>query len=614
MSAGQLGIPFRFTEVDGVPCFWADAPGAPSAGLLFRVGRADEQLAYGGVTELVKQLALHDLPHARYDSSGHVAATTTAFYATGRPSELVDFLAHVCRTLGDLPLDRLDSEKRVSGIEAERRRPTVLDRMLTMRFGAQGQGLAFYEPMGLRWLGAEHVADWSARWFTRGNAALWLSCPPPAGLRLRLPDGQRVAPPEPQPLAALALPAYAASGSGVVASSVVAPRSAASAAAGRTVADRVHAALDLDVAAWQFPLTAGLAHRSLSVDCPDDRAVEVLHAVTAAYDTVAAEGPTAGELAGAAHATAAAIAHDDAVAGGLDRMAVDELLGDRRRWKEDLVREAEAVSYAEAAAALREALGTQLLLAPATAPKPHERLHEFPWFSADRVQGTELGPLRRDRAAVRLVAGPDGVSHVAQDTGRASTVRFADVAAAVQEPDGSLTLIGRDGAIVAIDPHAFKGAGQVVADVERRLPPELVVPPRDSGTIETLARRKLRRGAPVARELRLLHDLIGQDESLVTMAEAVVGFHLGVLVLTDRRVVWVHQGDTAPVVRELPYRDVLGVKLGRIPSQVVTLRSPVGETAFSRVMPRERAPEVVEEIERRAAAARAEPTAAEPPQ
>ena len=49
---GRFGIPFHVAEVDGVPVFWADAPGRGAAGLLFRVGRTDESLAGAGVTHL----------------------------------------------------------------------------------------------------------------------------------------------------------------------------------------------------------------------------------------------------------------------------------------------------------------------------------------------------------------------------------------------------------------------------------------------------------------------------------------------------------------------------------------------------------------------------------
>jgi hypothetical protein len=412
-------------------------------------------------------------------------------------------------------------------------------------------------------------------------------------------------------MAGLELPAFAASGSGTIASTVVAERSAAIAVAGRVVADRAHD-LGYDVEAWQFPLTGDLAHRYLLVDAEDRDAGQALTELLGIFDSVAEHGATPGELEAAQADTLRALASEEAAPAGLERMAVDELLGAPRRWKEQLAAEAESLSYAEVAAALRSALATQLVLAPADTPRPADRgLADFPWFSRDRIAGMELRPARNQRRRgepdARLVVSQEGVSHVGDDPGHASTVRFADVAAALQEPDGSLTLIGSDGAIVPLDPAYFKGAGRVVADLEERLPPEVVVPPPDATTIDLVARRKLRPRWSLEPHLRLLREQLGQEETLVTMCEAVLGVKYGVLVLTDRRAVWVFQDDRAPMVRELPYGDVLEVKMAGFPSVMVTLKSPAGETAFSQIHPKERAREIVAEIHGRAAAARGVP-------
>lgn len=620
----DVGVPFRLTEVDGVPCFWADAPGPCAAGLLFRVGRADELLANAGLTRLVEQLALAGLGRRRHDHDGRVGSTITSFYATGEPGEIVAFIGLVCRALQHLPVDRLDADKRVLAAEEQRAEASAGARLLMMRFGAAGHGLPYYDQMGLRWLRPEHVEAWGRQWFTRGNAALWMTRPPPADLRLPLPDGPRMPPPDPRTMPGLELPAYAAAGTGGVASTLVARRSTAIGVATRTVADRAHALLRLDrglsydVEAWQFPLTGALSHRHLAVDRADEHAGEVIEAIVGIHDAIAAEGPTREEMKEAREGSLRALRHDEAVPGGLESMAVDELLGAPRLWKDDLAREAEAVSYAEVAAALREALSTQLLLGPASVPRPAERFRDYPWFSADRIQGRELRTGRRG-PPVRLIVGPDGVSHVSGDTGQASTVRFADLAAAVQDPDGALTLIGRDGAVVPLQPHAFRGGAEVIADLERTLPPELLVPPLEASTahgggVEQVARRKLRRDWTVQSELELLSARLDHDEELVTLAEASIGLKRGLLAVTDRRVVWLHQGDREQLQRELPYADVAGARIPRLPRDVVTLRSSAGETAFSHIRPKERGREIVDEVQRRAADARTAQPAAGPRQ
>ena len=585
----DLGTPLQLSEVDGVPCFWADAPGPCSAGLLFRVGRADEQLAAGGITRLAAR-------------GGQVDAATTAFYFTGEPDEVAAAIESTCRALHAPPGEEFEAERRDLAIDAERAEPTPPARLLMMRFGAQGFGLGFYEEFGLRWLTSAHVAAWARERFTSGNAAVWIAGASPAGLRLPLPPGQRLALPPTDPMPGLELPAFAAAGSDCVASSLLADRSTAMTVASRVVAARARAS-GLEVDAWQFPLTGGLAHRFLSVDAADDDAPRALGDLLGIFDAVAADGPTAAELDELRGTTVGALGDDDAIPGALDQLAVDELLGAPRMWKEDVAAAAEAVSYAEAAAALRSALTTQIVLAPAAVPKPADRAFaEFPWFSRARMQGMELRPDRRhkDRDA-RLVVSQEGVSHVAGE--RASTVRFADVAAALQESDGSLTLIGRDGAIVPIDPGYFKGAGQIASDLERRLAAELIVPPRDTrrggGALDRLARRKLRPRWNVDRNLKLLRDSLDHDEEPVTMCEAVVGVKHGLLCVTDRRVIWVFQDDRSPIIRDLPYGAIANATTTRFPSAIVTVRAEGGDTAFSQIRPKERAEEVADEVRRR---------------
>jgi hypothetical protein len=85
-----------------------------------------------------------------------------------------------------------------------------------------------------------------------------------------------------------------------------------------------------------------------------------------------------------------------------------------------------------------------------------------------------------------------------------------------------------------------------------------------------------------------------------------VGFKWGLLALTDRRVIFASQGPRHPIVRELPYTHVLDATLARVPSQMLTLKSPVGETAFAQITPKDRAPEMLAEIQARAAAAQAQ--------
>ena len=102
------------TDVDGVPAFWVDGPGPCFAGLLFRVGKIDEQLYTTGITHLVEHLALPGwAPKPGLDWNGWVGLTTTGFWASGDPADVGAFVTEVTRQLHDLPLERLETERNI---------------------------------------------------------------------------------------------------------------------------------------------------------------------------------------------------------------------------------------------------------------------------------------------------------------------------------------------------------------------------------------------------------------------------------------------------------------------------------------------------------------------
>ena len=71
------------TEVDGVPTLVAPTLGPPRAGLMFRVGQADETLARRGITHLLEHLALHPVGGSAYHHNGRTGPATTTFYVQG---------------------------------------------------------------------------------------------------------------------------------------------------------------------------------------------------------------------------------------------------------------------------------------------------------------------------------------------------------------------------------------------------------------------------------------------------------------------------------------------------------------------------------------------------
>ena len=188
------------TDVDGVPVFWAPAPGPLSAGLIFGCGTRDETFQTIGVTHLVEHLVMSTLPKLHHEHNAEVDLATTRFYATGRPEQIVAYLRGVCEGIARLPLERLLHEAGV--LEAEGGfavHPTAAP-LLMRRYGIRDVGLEFFAGPGPAAIGAEAVAAHVRRYFVAGNAVLWLSGEPPADLRLPLPAGPRPARTEPTPL------------------------------------------------------------------------------------------------------------------------------------------------------------------------------------------------------------------------------------------------------------------------------------------------------------------------------------------------------------------------------------------------------------------------------
>jgi hypothetical protein len=154
-------------EVDGVPALLTPTTGPPAAGLVFRVGLADETLARRGVTHLAAHLALRAAGIADHHYHGVTGAEHTSFHLEGSAEDVVAFLAGVCAGLRSLPADRLAAEKNVLRAEATDRAAGVTDPMPLWRHGARDHGLPSYPEWGLPALTADDVTAWVAHYFTR---------------------------------------------------------------------------------------------------------------------------------------------------------------------------------------------------------------------------------------------------------------------------------------------------------------------------------------------------------------------------------------------------------------------------------------------------------------
>lgn len=473
---------FTRTDVDGVPVFWTESGGELAAGLTFRVGRADESLARSGMTHLIEHLVLYPLGvDARLHHNGQVDAATTTFLTRGRPEEVADFLRAVCANLRDLPAARLEDEKQVLRTEAEGRRPAMTDPLFIARYGAETYGLAALPELGLTAITAEDLRAWAARYFTRGNAALWIAGgPPPGDLRLDLPDGPAMPAPEPAGIKP-PTPGYLNAALGGVSWCGLARRGVPAQVYATVLGRRLQHELRYKQAVAYSPtVTYAVRDREIAhVLAAADGLPEVHSRLVASFirevEKLEEKPLTEDELRSAAGSMSAdwdtprgSVQHTIAAArNAIMGRPTPSIASSKERLA--------AVTPADVHEVGKEALSTSVFALPRnTTPNRwrFSRVHEDsdPVVAGHRIRSADH-PLDRSH----LVIGPEGVSLVrGQATG---TVRYADCAALLKWPDGARELVGRDALTIRIEPalwrltkHAGVIDSKVAADRQVTMP------------------------------------------------------------------------------------------------------------------------------------------------
>lgn len=480
------------TEVDGVLTLLAPGAGPMRAGLVFRVGTADETLPLSGITHLVEHLALHRLGVADYHYNGVTSATETHFHVQGSPEHVSSYLNGVCHGLTELPLERLETERTILRTEATGRAP---DPGARWRHGARDYGLSGYPEWGVGQVHPDQVRAWAASWFTRANAVLWIvgdAVPP--GLRLALPDGDR----RPLPVPSVGLTGTPAcvplAADGVRFDGEVDRGTAARMFSG--VLER-HLFRELRQEGG-YSYTIGTRYerlgpgKALVVAVADGQADAFDAVIGGLVDTLAAlrhgqvEDADLKALVVRAEEQAR---RPDADGERLPQIAVDVLTGHPVHLGEQVVEQARAVDAAALAAVARQAWSTGLLLVPgrdarwtgaAHATRPSER---EPYPSPPTAASFKA----RDHGDLRLVLGAEETALASPDG--ASVVRHDAVAALLAWPDGARQLVGVDGTSLAIEPSRFGIDAPAVAAFTARIQPSQVVwmPARDPAEIPTAA-------------------------------------------------------------------------------------------------------------------------------
>ncbi len=473
--------PVRETLIDGIPAFLAEGPAPTTVGLVFGVGRADETFVRGGLTHLVEHLVMSAVGRTAYDSNASVDLDRTEFTASGTPDQVRDFLTRVCLALGELPVDRLRVEADVLRTEGAAAAPPAVGILLTERYGPVGPGLGGVREPAIRSLTGEDVQAWVRTWFTRQNAALWLSGPVPEGLALPLADG---VPPLRRPLERreVSTPGWLETPvEGAVALSAELPPGIAGSMTLELLRRRLEDELRhrrgvaYAVVADRFALDAETRFGVVVTDVRPGQEDLVAAVLWREVERLAGEGPTAEEL----DAERAVLASElDDPGDRIDEVvshAVARVTGVPVYAAGDLRREVAALTTAgirETAGRLRD--GALLAVPQALDPAP-PGLTQVPMWSAEAVRGRVFQRRRLTGVpkGATLVVGDAGVS-VVLDQGPI-TVRWADAVGLVRQGPGEYLLLGRDGFSLPLSESDWRDGEEALALIRAAVPAELQV-------------------------------------------------------------------------------------------------------------------------------------------
>jgi predicted Zn-dependent peptidase len=466
------------TTVHGIPALFTPRPGEITAGLLFRVGRADETLATTGLTHLVEHLALYRLGLSDLHYNGATADTYTLFHVTGDEDEVVTYLNSVCAALRDLPMDRLETEKEILRTEAGSRGNGPLSRMPLWRYGAQGYGLSSYEELGTHGLTAGQVRHWAETRFTRDNAVLWLTGDRvPDGLDLTLPAGRRFPPPAASSMLPVT-PAYIRGDDGHLVFTSVLRRSTAAAVfaevLGRALFQdlRQKGGYSYSAEADYTPRDADFATLTAYADALPQKQDAAVGGFVDTFARLRAGRIEQAELRSARGKLLKRYDAPDLGAALLPSYALSLLLGHPIQTPEQHKAELRAVTAEDLRDTAREAWDAGLLQVP-TQGADWAGLTPAPHHSPSGVSGTLHPSLEDDD--VTLVMGVTGVT--LSLPGGLVTVRYDACAAMTTRPDGARCLIGIDGCRVAVEPTLFGDVtAERIAVLDAAVPTDAVVP------------------------------------------------------------------------------------------------------------------------------------------
>jgi predicted Zn-dependent peptidase len=476
----------RQLDVDGVPTLLAQSAGPMQAGLTFRVGQADETLAHRGITHLLEHLLLHEVGMADYHYNGATGSTATHFHMQGSVEDITAFLTGVCRSINDLSMDRLETEKGILRTEWGSRVPPATEPMPLWRHGARDYGLVSFPEWGLAVVTADDLRAWAEQYFTRENAVLWIAGEDvPRGLALDLPSGHRRS----VPAASSALPqtpAYFTGPSRATAMDAVVRRSVAATIYTGVLERELHRALRREgglsytAAAMYEPRGDGFSIVTALADALPEKQEAVLGGFIDVLAKLRAGRIDETDVTAVVGRATDVLLTADADAARLPGAACNLLTRYPIDSRDELVRMVKAVTAAEVHSVAVAAHESALLMAPVGRTADWAGFTAAPTGSTEVIDGVAYPAIAEPRD--RILVGAAGVSTISAD-GAKATVRFDDCAAMLAWPDGGRQLIGNDAIAVRIEPTLLRRGGRI--RIDDRVPAQVHVPmpPREPNEI-----------------------------------------------------------------------------------------------------------------------------------
>lgn len=465
-------------DVDGVPALFSETSGPTRAGLVFRVGLADEPLPRRGITHLLEHLALHTAGVADYHYNGATMVEHTIFLMQGSATDIVEFFDGVCSSLRRPPIQRLAVEKEILRTEASSRREGAADQLPMWRHGARDYGVSSYPEWGLRGITAADLQSWAAHFFVRQNAVLWIAGPQiPEGLRLNLLDGAR----HPVPRASSAvpvLPAYFHGPSGGVLWDTVVPREPAAGIFAGVLeremmrALRQESGLSYTVTTDYEPRQDGTAVITALADALPDKGGAVLGGMVDVLARVRLGRLDAADLTTVVNQRLESLAQAEEQGMRVAVQAYNVLAGRPVQSLEEALAETRAVTMADVSRVAADAYGRGLLQTPGRSTADWAGYPAAPRYSEYQVTGRAY-PSLENRAGGRAVLGDEGTTLVDGDS--VATVRFAECVIMLAWPDGARRLIGADGFTVHLEPTLYQGLAAAIPALDSGVHPHLRV-------------------------------------------------------------------------------------------------------------------------------------------